>query len=96
METNHEQLHAVVEGRVQAVGFRVFVYEQAQALNLTGWVRNLRSGSVEVLAEGPPTNLAALLERIRKGPRGALVTNVSVEWDTAKGDFNTFEIEPTA
>ena len=96
MEVSTEQLHAVVDGRVQGVGYRFFVYEQARSLRLTGWVRNLRGGSVEVLAEGAPLDLAALMERLKKGPRGALVTHVSVEWDSARGDFSTFEIEPTA
>lgn len=91
----YEQLHAVVEGRVQGVGYRAFVYEHAHALALTGWVRNRRNGSVEVLAEGVPANLSTLLERLRKGPRGALVTDVSVEWNPAKGEFADFEIEAT-
>lgn len=96
MSEHTEQLHAVVQGRVQGVGFRIFVYEQANALGLTGWVRNLGDGSVEVLAEGTPARLAGLLERLRKGPRGALVTHVAEEWDSAKGEYNSFEVEPTA
>jgi len=96
MSEHTEQLHAVVQGRVQGVGFRVFVYEHANALDLTGWVRNLGDGSVEVLAEGTPARLASLLERLRKGPRGALVTHISDEWDNAKGEYSSFEVEPTA
>lgn len=96
MSEHTEQLRAVVQGRVQGVGFRIFVYEQANALGLTGWVRNLGDGSVEVLAEGTPARLAILLERLRKGPRGALVTHISEEWDSAKGEYRSFEVEPTA
>lgn len=96
VETNREQLHAVVDGRVQGVGYRVFVYEQARSLGLTGWVRNLRGGGVEVLAEGAPLDLASLVERLKQGPRGALVTHVSVAWASAQGNFSAFEIEPTA
>jgi acylphosphatase len=95
-QASAEQLRAVVDGRVQGVGYRIFVYEQARALRLTGWVRNLRSGSVEVLAEGAPLDLAALVERLKQGPRGALVTHVSLEWASATGGYTTFEIEPTA
>lgn len=93
---NLEQLHAVVEGRVQGVGYRIFVYEHAQTLALTGWVRNLGNGSVEVRAEGSPASLATLLERLHKGPRGALVTNVSVDWASATGEYTDFEVQPTA
>jgi acylphosphatase len=49
-----------------------------------------------VLAEGTPARLASLLERLRKGPRGALVTHISEEWDNAKGEYSSFEVEPTA
>ncbi len=90
-----ERLHAVVEGRVQGVGYRIFVYEAAQALDLTGWVRNLGNGSVEVLAEGEAGALAALLERLKAGPRRAVVTDIRTEWALASGEFAGFEVQPT-
>ena len=85
----------VIRGVVQGVGFRYAMMAEARALGVTGWVRNRRNGSVEVLAEGAPADLSTLLERLRKGPRGALVTDVKVEWNAAKGDFADFEIEAT-
>jgi acylphosphatase len=51
-ETNHACLHAIVEGRVQGVGFRYFVLEVAELLGIYGWVRNRWDDTVEVLAEG--------------------------------------------
>jgi acylphosphatase len=66
-----------VIGRVQGVGFRWFVREQARALQLAGWVRNLPSGSVELYAEGPVTALDKLETALRAGPPGARVERVT-------------------
>lgn len=87
-----ERLHAVVEGRVQGVGFRVFVQEHATALGLTGWVRNMYSGEVEVVAEGPRSALEALLDKLRTGPRMAYVSEVRKTWQPASGEFLSFRM----
>ncbi|NWF99636.1 MAG: acylphosphatase [Thermoanaerobaculaceae bacterium] len=77
----------VVAGRVQGVGFRYFVLREAQALGLCGWVRNLPSGEVEVLAAGEEVQLAALEGRLWQGPPHARVREVrtgegeAVNWD---------------
>ena len=68
----------VISGRVQGVGFRWFVVEEAQALGLRGHVRNLRDGQVEVVAEGPLSGLNDLEQVLRLGPRSARVTAVEV------------------
>jgi len=67
------RLHAVVRGRVQGVGFRWFVREQARALDLAGWVANRRDGSVEVEADGAPDAIAGLRQALARGPDGAAV-----------------------
>jgi len=69
-------LYVAVRGRVQGVGFRWFVRERARELGLTGWVRNHRDGSVEVLAEGNDAALRALRALLRAGPAGAAVSDV--------------------
>jgi acylphosphatase len=71
-----ELLHVRVAGRVQGVGFRWFVREEARRLRLDGWVRNLPSGEVEVVAEGDRDSLDALTRSIAKGPPGARVEMV--------------------
>jgi acylphosphatase len=63
----------VVHGRVQGVGYRWFVRNEARALGLVGRVRNLPDGTVEVAAAGPDEALAALRARLREGPPGARV-----------------------
>jgi acylphosphatase len=86
-------LHAVVSGRVQGVFFRMFVHREATALRLCGTVRNLLDGRVEVRAEGERPALEALVERLRKGPSKAQVTDVEVEWGTYRHEFDRFDIE---
>jgi acylphosphatase len=68
--------HYLVKGRVQGVGFRWFVYREAAALSLMGWVRNTEDGHVEVLAAGPPEALAELSGSLHKGSRGSRVDAV--------------------
>ncbi|GLC27210.1 acylphosphatase [Roseisolibacter agri] len=68
-----DSVHVRVEGRVQGVGFRWFVREAAVGLGLSGWVRNLPDGSVEVLAAGDATALATLRTRLAEGPPHARV-----------------------
>lgn len=90
-----EQVHALVKGRVQGVGFRYFVREQAGQLALTGWVRNLADGRVELLAEGPRAGLEVMLAAVRRGPPGSAVADVSVEWKPASGEWTKFSVTRT-
>ena len=91
-ENELTRLHLFVDGTVQGVGFRMFVQDEARARRLTGWVRNLYDGRVEVLAEGPRPELLELLDRMRTGPRSAFVMYVQQEWETYTGEFRSFEI----
>jgi acylphosphatase len=65
-----------VSGIVQGVGFRYFTQDEAERLHLSGYVRNLRDGRVEVYAIGSQENLARLRTLIERGPRGAMVQHV--------------------
>ncbi|MBZ9935326.1 acylphosphatase [Mesorhizobium sp. BR1-1-16] len=67
-----------VTGRVQGVGYRAFVEQEAVALNLSGWVRNRRDGSVEALFSGDESAVAAMLDACRGGPRHASVETVEL------------------
>jgi acylphosphatase len=88
-----KRLQAIVSGRVQGVGYRYFVYDHASPLGLTGWVRNLKDGRVEVLAEGPTEALETLLSELQRGPGGSRVSEVKTNWSTASGEFTWFSIE---
>ena len=84
----------VISGRVQGVGFRWALTEQARQLGLSGWVRNRRDGSVEATVAGPAGQVEQLLGWARRGP--ALAQVKSVEVFDASGHFDGFEPWPTA
>jgi acylphosphatase len=86
------RLEATVTGRVQAVGFRVYVASRAEALGLTGWVRNGSDRSVQCVAEGRRADLETLLAALEVGPAGARVDSVSRTWASATGSFDRFAI----
>jgi acylphosphatase len=89
------RLHAFINGRVQGVGFRFFVIEKADLLQVTGWVRNTYDGQVEVTAEGLRPVLERFLVYLRHGPQVAYVTEVQTSWQQASGEFSRFEIAPS-
>lgn len=86
------RLHAIVRGRVQGVGFRYYVFESARRHRLTGWVRNLPDGRVEILAEGPEETLTELLTDINRGPILSHVEDIQLDWRDAPQEFAKFDI----
>ena len=89
---NRRRLEARVTGRVQGVGFRAFITRQAQHLDVEGWVRNERDGSVRLVAEGPREQLERLLASTRQGPSMAHVDHVTQDWDDATDEFDGFSV----
>ena len=85
--------HLKISGRVQGVGFRYCMAEEAGRLGVTGWVRNRRDGSVEAVVDGTPDAVAAILEWARHGPPAAHVTEVQVS--EVPGSFERFEMRPS-
>ncbi len=71
-----QQLHLRISGRVQGVGFRWFVREEARRLGLSGWVTNLPNGGVEVAAGGEASSLERLRRALEVGPTSAGVAAV--------------------
>jgi acylphosphatase len=84
--------HVVISGRVQGVAFRIATVEEAQRLGLDGWVRNLRDGRVEALAEGERPKVEALVAWCHHGPPPARVMDVQVSWEPAQGGLGPFDI----
>lgn len=86
------RFRAVISGHVQMVGFRAFVEMRAPRYGATGYVRNLPTGGVEVVAEGDRALLEEFLSDLRKGPRGARVDQLSVSWEPPGGEFYDFSV----
>ena len=85
-----------INGRVQGVGFRAFVQEQAMRLDLKGWVRNRRDGSVEALIVGESAAIDALTAALRRGPPGARIQGIdAVEAMPVELIGEDFDIRPT-
>jgi acylphosphatase len=76
MTNTRQARRYIVSGRVQGVGFRYFVRQQAQALGLVGWVRNLPDGRVEAFIEGSPAQLSEIETLLGAGPSMSRVETV--------------------
>jgi len=86
-------LRLEIRGRVQGVGFRWSMAEEARRLGLRGWVRNRRDGWVEAMVAGPPDALERIAAWARKGPPSAVVVALAIH--AGKGEFDAFEQWPT-
>jgi acylphosphatase len=86
------RLDVVVRGRVQGVGFRMFVVDAATALGLVGWVANEAGGAVRTVVEGPEPRLLELLGALRAGPPAARVDDVEESWTAPTGRFDRFSV----
>ena len=84
--------HVFVSGQVQGVFFRQSTREKARTSGVTGWVRNLPDGRVEAVFEGEQDAVNLLINYCRKGPAGAIIINVNVEFEKFAGEFKNFKI----
>jgi acylphosphatase len=76
----------IVQGSVQGVFFRAEARDRARSLGLTGWVRNVPDGTVEAVFEGEEERVGSMVEWCRRGPAGARVDNVDVDWSEPEGE----------
>lgn len=86
-------IHLLIDGRVQGVGFRWFARKAARDLGLTGRVRNLHDGRVEVHAAGDPDRLALLVDRLREGPPASRVTSIEEEELPTVPGWESFDVD---
>lgn len=84
--------HLSVSGRVQGVWYRGSMQDEAERLGLAGWARNRPDGTVEAEVEGAPEAVEALIAWARRGPSGARVEHVAVEWVTPRNERGAFAI----
>jgi acylphosphatase len=86
-----KQIHIYYSGRVQGVGFRYGAGDIAGQLGVSGWVKNLHDGKVEVLAEADEEALKDFLARINQYFSG-YIRDSDIKWQPATGEFKDFEI----
>lgn len=86
--------HLLIHGRVQGVWFRGSLAAEAEALGISGWVRNRRDGTVEAVVSGSDPSLEKIIAWAHQGPPAAHVTRVDVSH--AQGEYDGFEQRPTA
>ena len=91
-DEDRARLHLIVSGRVQGVFFRHSAMAEARQLGLSGWVRNLPSGEVEIVAEGRRKNLEMLYAWAHSGPPSARVEEVREEWGEYRGEYSGFHV----
>ncbi len=87
--------HVLVEGRVQGVYYRAHARQKAERLGVTGWVRNLPDGAVELVVEGNEPAVRAMLEWCRRGSPRAVVERTEVTWEPYSGEFDRFSARET-
>lgn len=82
----------VVSGMVQGVGYRYFVYRKAKEYNLKGYVRNLYSEDVEVVAEGDRGVIQDFIRELKIGSMSAQITEVKIVWEEGESEYRDFQI----
>jgi acylphosphatase len=80
-----QQVHVLITGKVQGVGYRLWTVNQGEKLGLNGWVRNLQDGRVEAVFEGDSEIIEQMIQACYSGPRAAVVKNVIVERTNPEG-----------
>ena len=87
-----KRIHVFYSGRVQGVGFRVTAEDTARELGVVGWVKNLRDGRVELVAEAEEAALEQFLDAIRTGSMKNFIEQTEISWSNASDTFDEFVI----
>ncbi|HLD97111.1 MAG TPA: acylphosphatase [Candidatus Nanoarchaeia archaeon] len=87
-----KRIHAIVKGKVQGVFYREFTRREADLSGVSGYVRNMKDGNVEIVAEGEEKKLKEFEKKFRKGPLMAFVTGVELKEEQATGEFEGFDL----
>lgn len=86
------ELYGIVSGKVQAVAYRAFVQDAATELCITGYIRNLPDGTVEVVAQAESSTLKEFVEYLHEGSLLSQVEGVAVEWRSVQAAYDDFSI----
>lgn len=86
------EIQCIANGKVQGVSYRVYVQDSATELGLTGSVRNLPDGTVEIIAQGQPDVLKEFVEYLHEGSLMAKVESLGVDWVSPKVTYDEFSV----
>ncbi|MFH1783880.1 MAG: acylphosphatase [bacterium] len=84
--------HILVKGRVQGVGFRFYAMRLAESLALTGFVKNLPAGGVEIEVEGETDTINSFITKLQKGDLGRNIADIDVEWIPYQKKYESFDV----
>lgn len=87
-----KQVHLLIAGFVQGIGFRQFIKHEARKRGVAGWVRNLPNGTVEALLQAKKPILDEMITFCKKGPMSTQVKDVAIEWQEAASQYSDFSI----
>jgi acylphosphatase len=91
-QKTESRVHIIVSGIVQGVFFRAKTKEAADRLKVSGWAKNKKDGTVEIIAEGNKDSVDHLVKWCRLGPQGAVVKDLKLTEEEYRGEFNSFNI----
>ncbi len=86
------EIHCVVQGKVQRVGYRDFIDVYAKEHALYGWIKNNENGSVELVLQGMPDELKECIEILNQGSLLARVENMAIDWRSPEKIFDEFKV----
>lgn len=86
------EIHCMVTGKVQRVGYRDFVEQYAREHNFNGWIKNRSDGGVELVLQGTPDALKQCIEMLNQGSSLAYVESLSVDWRTPEKQYDEFKV----
>ncbi len=93
IEKTTHRAHVFYSGRVQGVGFRYTAESIAHRVGLTGWVKNLRDGRVELICEGPKEKIETLFSEIQGGAMGRYIKKIDCLWEEPTNEYKDFRVE---
>ncbi len=90
--TMFSEIHCMVSGKVQCVGYRDFVEQYAKEHALYGWIKNHENGAVEIVLQGTPDELKACIEVLNQGSSLSRVENMAIDWRSPEKPLNEFQV----
>ena len=88
----NKRCHILISGKVQGVYYRAYAKTNAEKVRVTGYVKNMPDGRVEVVAEGDEFDVLSFIQFIRSGPPSSVIEGFDVEWLPASGEFKDFQV----